>query len=292
MSRSWPCRLVSRPLPAASTPAAATGPSLRTGSSGQHFTPPSRAGPSARHADSPARSWRPHTRHLAQDGEGLGNVVRKHAWLLMRAEFAAPRHRGVAGDVGGTRFPRARVRATPLYDGRGQLCTAIRRFRNATGTTSTGSAAERDGSCHRCGGDGRASGSRPLHQPGAGPRGPGGRHHRGRPVTRRRDRLGSRLGRAAERAGLPAVGERAAEGGPGGSASGVGAARRRGGRRPSRRSASGCAERRGRPDDRAAERRRGGGGGHQACPPRPATDRRRRLGRAGARGCDVLGPAR
>ena len=32
-----------------------------------------------------------------------------------------------------------------------------------------GAAAERDGSCHRCGGDGHASGSRPLHRPYAGP---------------------------------------------------------------------------------------------------------------------------
>jgi hypothetical protein len=65
---------------------------------------------------------------------------------------------------------------------------------------------------------------------------------------------------------------------------------RRGCRRRARRSASGRAERRNRPDDQPAERRGGGGGGGQACPPRPATDRRCRFGRAGARGCDVLGP--
>jgi len=41
-------------------------------------------------------------------------------------------------------------------------------FRNATWTTSTGAAAERDGSCHRCDCDGRASGTRPLRQPYAG----------------------------------------------------------------------------------------------------------------------------
>src|SRR6185437_11990769 len=48
--------------------------------------------------------------------------------------------------------------------------------RNATGTTSTGSAAEPDGSCHRCSGGGRARGSAPLCQPYGGPRGPGSLH--------------------------------------------------------------------------------------------------------------------
>src|SRR5438105_4625723 len=108
-----------------------------------------------------------HREHLLPDTEDIScrgaPIVGLHAGMRQRIyrrprsaqgrALAAPPPliRGL-GAIGGVTGP---VRATPLYDVETSYEQQSCDFRNATGPVSTETAAERDGSCHRCGGDGR-----------------------------------------------------------------------------------------------------------------------------------------